>query len=120
MPINWVDKAVAPGAVIAVDLTTMKMVPQYNEIASYVMTGVGYIAGFLGLGGSKVQDFLLNVGVASAPLTARALYARFSQPVAQKYGGGAAQRLALQNLAGHAPVKREYQPEFAKSGSFAI
>jgi hypothetical protein len=105
----------APAAVTAVDLITLNYAPQYNEIASYVMTGVGYIAGALGLGGRTTQDFLVKVGIASLPLTARAIYSRVKAPVARQVSSS---RLALHPVAA-GPVRREYQKEF-NAGAFAI
>jgi hypothetical protein len=106
--IRIVEDVGAPALVTAVDMITLETVPQYNEIASYVMTGVGYGVAALGIGGSKMQDFLLKVGIASLPLTARAIYARVKTGQGTSRVAGAA-RLALKN---RAPVSRSYQPEF--------
>jgi hypothetical protein len=114
---KFIEDLGAPGLAIAVDLVTLDRAPQYNEIASYVMTGVGYVAGGLGFGGRTVSDFLLKLGIATAPLTARAIYSRVKAPVGQRATSVA--RLSLHPVAAGSPIRREYQEQF-KSGAFAI
>lgn len=66
----------APAVVIGVDMVTLETVPQYNEISSYAMTGIGYGVALLGLGRDKTQDFFLKIGMSSLALTARAVRER--------------------------------------------
>jgi len=103
-----VEDAVAPLAVTAVDQLTLELAPQYNEVASYVMTGGGYLAGLL-IGG-RWSDFLLRIGAISVPLTARAIRERVkAPPVASRAG---ATRLQFRNATNPGNVNRSYQPEF--------
>jgi len=118
--IKIIEDVGAPAVVTAIDMLTLEMAPDYNEIASYVMTGVGYVAGGLGLGGRSMQDFLTKVGIASLPLTARAIRERVKSPVSQRAG---ASRLALRPVASSGiahPVSRSYQPEFEKVSPYAV
>lgn len=94
MGIKIVEDVGAPLAVTAVDLLTTQYAPEYNDIANYVMTGAGYLAAGLGFGG-KMQDFLLKVGIASLPLTARALKAKFATPSVPPVSRVGATRFAL-------------------------
>lgn len=120
MSIRLVEDVGAPAAVVAVDMLTLEMAPNYNEIASYLMTGVGYAAGFFLRG--KIGDFLTTMGVASLPLTCRAIRERVKQPVAQR---ASASRMAFRHTSA-APsgnpggVGRLYQPEFEEAGAHAI
>jgi hypothetical protein len=117
MSIRLVEDVGAPAAVTAIDMLTLEMAPAYNEIASYVMTGAGYLAGFFLKG--KVADFMTSMGVASLPLTARAIRERVKQPVSQRVGTS---RLVLQHRPANtgSPVTRSYQPEFETVGPYAF
>ncbi len=72
MAIRVVPDIGAPATVIAVDLMTESFAPGFSEPASYLMTGLGYLAGMTRFGG----DYLKNIGVASAPMSARRLFER--------------------------------------------
>lgn len=108
----------APALVTGVDILTLEVQPDWNEWASYIMTGVGYLGGYLL---PRQSSFLTKVGIASLPLTARNIYNRV------KSGGGAsksAQRFALRpqtSVNRQAPaVNRMYQTEFEQAGSHAF
>lgn len=60
----------APLAVTAINLASEAMLPKQTNWFSYGMTAVGYLAGWAGWGG----DILKNIGVASLPLSAKAIY----------------------------------------------
>lgn len=60
----------APLAVAAINIASEAMIPKQSNWITYGMTLVGYIAGWTGWGG----DILKNVGVASLPLSAKAVY----------------------------------------------
>lgn len=112
MGIRLVEDVGAPALATAIDMLTLEMAPDYNEIASYVMTGAGYLAGFFLKG--KIADFMTNMGVASLPLTCRAIRERVKQPVAQRAG---ASRMAFRRTSANpggnpGGVSRTYQPEF--------
>lgn len=120
MSIRIVEDVGAPAAVTAIDMLTLELAPNYNEMASYVMTGAGYIAGIFLKG--KIADFMTSMGVASLPLTARAIRERVKQPVSQRVGAGAA-RLVLRHNASNpagAPIGRSYQSEFEKVTPYAL
>lgn len=75
MAIKIVDDVVVPVGVAAVDQLTLKFTTASgNEWAAYGMTALGYIGAGLNKGGDMVK----NVGIASLPLTVRALMARFN------------------------------------------
>lgn len=78
----------APLAVVAVDLLAESFIPDQAEYADYAMTVGGYLAGWMGWGG----DFVKNIGISSAPLTARKIYDRIK-------GGAGASRLAFRRSA---------------------
>lgn len=116
--IRVVEDVVAPGVVVGVDILTLEVAPDWNEVASYIMAGIGYGGAALRLGG----QFVNNVAHAALPLAVRNIYARVkaAQPASQRAGAGA-QRLALRNRSSQGgPVNRQYQPEFAGAGSHAI
>ena len=112
--IVWEDVG-APGLVIAADLITARYAPEYNDIANYVMTGAGYLAAGLGFGG-KMQDFLLKVGIASLPLTARALKAKFATPGVPQESRVGATRFALSRSVRSYPA----QPQNAQQWPTAV
>lgn len=104
----------APGLVTGVDLLTLEYKPTWNETAAYVMTGLGYVGGWLltrGLGPIS-SDFLTKMGIASLPLTARNIYNRvkITGPVAST------SRMALRRNTA-APVTRKYEAEFEGASS---
>lgn len=104
--IKLVPHIAAPLTVAAADLITLKWQPTWNEWASYIMTAVGYIGGAMDLGPS---DFLLNVGVASLPLTARHLYERIGIT-------GRTSRMAFRPapmMPSYSPIRQTTVPEFA-------
>ena len=110
----------APGAVVAIDLITLEMAPEYNKTASYVMTAVGYGAALLGIGGGALP-FLKNMGVASLPLTARNIYEYVKAQSGTARRATSTSRMALRPVSQHAsPVSRQYQPEFEGAGSHAF
>jgi hypothetical protein len=109
----------APLAVTAVDILTMEVAPDWNEYSSYILTGVGYLAGFFMPG--KWSPFLTNLGVASLPLTARHIYERIKGTPATRRAIATAQRMALQPVSKRAPstrVGREYEDEFKSAHAF--
>jgi len=67
--IRMVEDVGAPVAVAAIDLIMEEVAPDYNQYASYALTAIGYIGGYLSKGGG----FVKQLGVASLPLTARAI-----------------------------------------------
>ncbi len=71
--LKLVEDVGAPVAVIAVDMLTDSVAPKYNEWANYGVTVLGYAGAVMGWGGG----FVKNLGIAAAPLAARALKARF-------------------------------------------
>jgi hypothetical protein len=116
-----VEDVGAPLLVTAVDILTLETKPEWNEWASYIMTGIGYLGGaFLGRGfGPISSDFLTKVGIASLPLTARGVYAYVKSQGAVP--ARASQRLSLRSVSRAAgPVSRQYQTEFEGAGSHAF
>jgi hypothetical protein len=111
-----VEDVGAPLAVTAVDILTLEMAPDWNEYSSYILTGVGYLAGFFMPG--KWSPFLTNLGVASLPLTARHIYERVKGTSTTRRATAGAQRLALQHRASNGSVSRLYEQEF--KGAFAV
>ena len=109
---------IAPGAVVAVDLITLEMAPEYNKIASYVMTAIGYGAGFLGIGG-KHSPALKAMGAAALPLAARNIYEYVKAQGTIPRRATSASRMALRPHVS-SPVSRQYQPEFEGTGSHAF
>ena len=85
MAIRVVEDLGAPITVVAVDLITESAAPDWNEWASYIMAGGGYIGAWMGWGG----PFLKNVGIASLPWAAKKIYDRV------KGGAGAGKRLSF-------------------------
>lgn len=113
----------APLAVTAVDIGTLEMLPEGNEWAAYIMTGVGYAAWAMNV--RMAGDFLTNLGVASLPLTARHVYERVkaSQGTSRRATAGA-QRMALRSRSAapsvNKQVSRMYQTEFEEAGAHAF
>jgi hypothetical protein len=95
------DDVGAPVAVTAVDLLSQNMFPKYNEWIKYGMAVVGYGAAYMNRGG----DFAKNVGIASFPLAAEALYARVK-------GMGGTTKLAMRMAGSGGGVSRTYQQGF--------
>jgi len=62
----------APAVVAAVDIGTEKVKPEWNEYASYIAVGLGYILGAMGIGG----NFAKNIGIASLPWAAKHIATR--------------------------------------------
>jgi len=108
--IRLVEDVGAPVAVAAIDILTSEMAPDYNEMASYIMTGAGYLGGFFLKG--TTGDFMTRMGAASLPLTARAIRERIKQPVTRRAGVANQPRLVLRNVPGGTPVSRSYDREF--------
>jgi hypothetical protein len=109
-----VEDVGAPLAVTAVDILTLEMAPDWNEYSSYILTGVGYLAGIFMPG--KWSPFLTQIGVASLPLTARHIYERVKAVPATRR---ASTRMSLAPVSGR-PIARSYQPEFEQAGSHAF
>ncbi len=107
MAINMVPDIGSPLTVVAVDLVAESFIPAQAEWADYAMTIGGYLAAFMGWGG----DYIKNIGVASAPLTARKIYDRVR-------GAAPVSRIAKNRV--RERVTRSYQPEFEGAGSNAF
>jgi len=95
----------SPLTVVGVDLMAENFFPTYAEYADYIMTAGGYLAAFMGWGG----DYVKNIGIASAPLTARKIYDRIK-------AGTMTSRVTTRR----ATVSRSYQPEFKSAGARAF
>jgi len=106
--IKMVEDLAAPGAVALVNIVTKEAAPEWNEWAHYILTGVGYAAGFMGFGGG----FVKNLGLASLSGTVDHIYNRVK--------GATVTRAPVSRMAYRArpagpvqgPVQRTYQPEF--------
>lgn len=112
----------APAAVVAVDLLTLEYQPTWNEVASYVMAGVGYVLAGFGLVRGSTGEFLTKMSIAAVPLAARSIRHRIAgtSPVTRRAGAGAS-RLAFRTASAPAgAVSRQYQPEFEGAGAHAI
>jgi len=111
-----VEDVGAPLAVTAVDILTLEMAPDWNEYASYILTGVGYLGGFFMPG--KWSPFLTQLGATSLPLTARHIYERVkgATPTTRRVGSNTASRMALR-VNGQSSIRRQYQPEFETAGA---
>ena len=72
--IRLVEDVGAPATVVAIDIATIELAPDYNEMASYIMTVAGYAAGFFLKG--RAGNFMTSMGVAAVPLAARAIRER--------------------------------------------
>jgi len=94
MAIRIVPDVVAPLTVTGVDLITEATAPTWNEWASYLMAGGGYLGAAMGWGG----DFIKTIGIASFPWAAKKLYDRV------KGGAGASRRLSFKR----APVSQRW------------
>ena len=57
----------APLTVVAADLISEKVRPEWNEWVAYITCGIGYVMGVMGVGG----DYAKNIGVASLPWAAK-------------------------------------------------
>jgi len=112
-----VEDVGAPAAVIAADILTLEMAPDWNEWTSYILTGVGYLGGFFVPG--KYSSFLTNLGVASLPLTARHIYERFKAAPTSRRATAGASRMALRPVSGR-PVNRLYADEFNTAAAHAF
>ena len=71
----------APLTVVAADLISEKVRPEWNEWVAYITCGLGYVLGVMGIGG----DYGKNIGVASLPWAAKhiALRAGFTPGMAR-------------------------------------
>jgi len=109
MGIQMMDDVVAPAAVTAVDILTLEVAPEWNEMAAYVIAAGGYVGGFMNIGGRQAT-FVKNLGIASFDWAGRSLYKRIR-------GGGVTRRMNRSATFTPAPVsrssvQRSYQPEF--------
>lgn len=85
MPIKLVDDVGAPLGVVAIDLITESVRPDWNELVSYLVTVAGYGASQLRWGG----DFWKNMGIAAMPWAAKNIYNRargVASPVSGRLG----------------------------------
>lgn len=111
--IKMVEDLAAPGAVALVNIVTKEAAPEWNEWAHYILTGIGYAAGFMGFGGG----FVKNLGLASLSGTVDHIYNRVK---AAQVPEGASRRVPASKMAYRSrpsgpvqgPVQRTYQPEF--------
>lgn len=70
---NWVNDLGAPVAVTAIDLIVESTAPEWNEWASYIVAGGGWLAQTLGwLRG----DFSKNMAIAATPWACKNIYQR--------------------------------------------
>lgn len=117
--LNMVEDLLAPASVVGVDILTLEALPEYNNYAAYIMTGVGYLGALMGWGG-----FVKNIGIASLPLTARHIYAyvKAQGGTTSRASRSTAARFALQPVSHRAApaVSRMYQSEFEAAGSHAF
>ena len=72
MAIRIASDVGAPLTVAAVNIATRSVFPVQHDWFIYGMTGLGYVAAWMGWGG----DFVKNIGVSSLPLTADKIYDR--------------------------------------------
>lgn len=70
--IDLVNDLGAPLAVTAANLVIRSTKPTWEEYAAYAITGLGYLATFMGWGG----QFVKNAGIAEFPIAAEKLYDR--------------------------------------------
>lgn len=103
MAIRIVEDVGAPALTTAIDMATLELAPNYNDIADYVMTGAGYLGGVFLKG--RLGNFMASMGAASLPLTCRALRERIKSPISQRVG---ASRLAFRSTG--RPVQRYPAP----------
>lgn len=85
MAIRLVDDVGAPLTVVVIDLVVESAAPQWNEWASYLVTGGAYLASGMRWGG----DFIKNMGIASMPWAAKNIYNRargIGSPVSRRLG----------------------------------
>ena len=109
MSIKIVNDIGAPVAVVAVDMLTEKMAPQYNEYAAYGLTALGYGMAWFNKGG----DFVKNVGIASFPLTVRNLVNRFSKTTVTRPMSLPVSRAVKFNVNNAAPRMSSSREEYA-------
>ena len=105
MGIKLSEDVGAPITVIAVDMITAEVAPNWNEWVAYIMTALGYVGAGMGFGGNYVK----NLGVASLPLTARNIRDRVRGGVGRKVAGG---RLAFRPTANPGSIRQTTVPEF--------
>lgn len=98
MAIRVVSDVGAPLAVAAVNIASRSSIPDYHDYIVYGMTGLGYIAAWMGWGG----DFVKQMAVSSLPLTADKIYERVT-------GGVGASRLALRKVSRYPAPAREME-----------
>jgi len=109
--IRVVPDVVAPAVVTGVDIATLELKPDWNEMASYIIAGAAYVVSGLGLIRGNGGDFVKNMGIAALPLAARNLYMRVKSPVSRSVS---AKRMVLQHDSSNlgSGVSRSYQHEF--------
>ena len=86
MSIKFAEDIGAPLAVVAVDLASESMAPQYNEALAYAAALGGGAAAYMNKGG----DFAKNIMIAAIPWAAKKAYVR----VRAMMGGTATARVA--------------------------
>ena len=100
MAIRVVSDVGAPLAVAGVNIVSRTTIPEYHDWVVYGMTGLGYIAAWMGWGG----EFVKQMAVSSLPLTVDKIYERV------RGGAGASRRLAFRASRYPAPaVKTPYE-----------
>lgn len=72
---NIVEDFGAPLAVVAVDLGSETMAPQWNEWLSYGIVALGYLSDLVGIG-PKNNQFVKNLAIAATPWAAKNIYSR--------------------------------------------
>jgi len=98
MAIRVVPDVGAPLAVAAVNIASRTTIPDYHDYIVYGMTGLGYIAAWMGWGG----DFIKQMAVSSLPLTADKIYERAT-------AGAGASRLAMRRVSRYPAPAREME-----------
>lgn len=98
MAIRVVPDVGAPLAVAAINIASRSVIPNYHDWVIYGMTGLGYIAAWMGWGG----DFVKQMAVSSLPLTADKIYERVG-------GGVGASRLAMRRVSRYPAPAREME-----------
>lgn len=111
--INMVPDLAAPGAVALVNIVTKEAAPEWNEWAHYILTGIGYAAGFMGFGGG----FVKNLGLASLSGTVDHIYNRVKGATVTRPASKMAYRARPAGPV-QGPVQRTYQPEFESAHAF--
>ena len=107
MPIKMTEDLGAPVVVALANIVTKEVQPDWNEWAHYILTAVGYGAGFMNFGG----NFVKNLGVASLSGTIDHIYTRVKSGTVTRSPAGRMNYRPV-HAPVHAPVQRSYQPEF--------